>query len=45
MVQFHPGTSYEDFVQGLRPSADEPGTFRIIDGPLVVLADAARLEL
>lgn len=39
-VQFHPGTSYEDFVRGWRPSGD--GTLQLINGPLLEHADRAR---
>ncbi|WP_101652764.1 AAA family ATPase [Brevibacterium ihuae] len=41
LVQFHPGTSYEDFVQGLRPIPDEPTSFALTDGPLLRLAKRA----
>ena len=40
-VQFHPGTSYEDFVQGLRPNPDNPTLFTVVDGPLINLAKKA----
>lgn len=39
-VQFHPGTSYEDFVRGWRPGVD--GTLTLIDGPLLQHAGRAR---
>lgn len=38
-VQFHPGTTYEDFVRGWRP--DSEGTLRLIDGPFLELAQRA----
>jgi 5-methylcytosine-specific restriction protein B len=40
-VQFHPGTSYEDFVQGLRPDPATPARFTVVDGPLITTARAA----
>ncbi|HEX7351635.1 McrB family protein [Brachybacterium sp.] len=42
-VQFHPGTSYEDFVRGWRPSGD--GTLELVDGPLLQHAEFARENL
>lgn len=39
-VQFHPGTSYEDFVRGWRPGVD--GMLTLVDGPLVQHAERAR---
>lgn len=42
LVQFHPGTAYEDFVQGLRPDPENPQAFHLSDGPLVRLANRAR---
>jgi MoxR-like ATPase len=37
-VQFHPAYSYEDFIRGIRPSADH---FEVIDGPLIDIARRA----
>ena len=44
LVQFHPSTSYEDFFEGFRPETDAQGrlTYRLVKGPLVLLADRAR---
>lgn len=39
-VQFHPATSYEDFVRGLRPAAG--GGFRVQNGPLAEVAERAK---
>lgn len=41
-VQFHPGTSYEDFVRGWRPSGD--GILELVDGPLLQHAELARKD-
>ncbi|MDB2197612.1 AAA family ATPase [Mycobacteroides abscessus] len=43
-VQFHPNTSYEDFVRGWRPAIDESGESRLVltDGPLLELAELAQ---
>ena len=46
LVQFHPSYSYEDFVQGFRPTLldnGQPG-FKLTDGPLRKAADRARQE-
>lgn len=44
LVQFHPSYSYEDFVEGFRPEADDQGnlSYQLTPGPLKILADAAR---
>ncbi len=46
VVQFHPATSYEDFIEGLRPVIDEAGqvSYELVAGPLVSMAEAARRE-
>ncbi|GAB98503.1 putative ATPase [Gordonia namibiensis NBRC 108229] len=44
LVQFHPGTAYEDFVQGLRPNPESPGQFVVMDGPLVRFAGEAAAQ-
>lgn len=44
LVQFHPATSYEDFVQGLRPDPGVPGAFALRNGPLMEVAERARRE-
>ena len=45
LVQFHPSYSYEDLVQGFRPTLEngQPG-FTLRDGPLRKAADRARQE-
>jgi 5-methylcytosine-specific restriction protein B len=40
LVQFHPSYSYEDFVQGYRPTEGAAG-FRLRDGPLLRAAERA----
>ncbi|MGH8435067.1 MAG: McrB family protein [Pseudomonas sp.] len=40
-VQFHPSYSYEDFVEGFRPSQEADGKFRLVWGPIRRLIDQA----
>lgn len=43
IVQFHPSTSYEDFVEGYRPeTVNGRISYTLTDGPLRTLADRAR---
>ena len=46
LVQFHPSYSYEDFVQGFRPTLTDRGqpSFKLKDGPLLRMAKAAEDE-
>ena len=46
LVQFHPSYSYEDFVQGYRPTMSAQGGagFHIRNGPLLRVAERARAE-
>lgn len=43
-VQFHPGTSYEDFVQGLRPDPANPSRFAVVNGPLMRISQMAAAQ-
>ena len=47
LVQFHPSYSYEDFIQGIRPTLTPDGqpSFTLRDGPLKRAADRARPRL
>jgi 5-methylcytosine-specific restriction protein B len=40
VVQFHPNLSYEDFVRGLRPSAE--GKLSLLDGPFLEMITVAK---
>lgn len=46
VVQFHPSYSYEDFVEGYRPSTSSDGrlTYTLQPGPLLRLARAAQVN-
>ena len=43
IVQFHPSTTYEDFVEGFRPTLTESGQagFKLVPGPLRLFAEQA----
>ena len=47
IVSFHPGFAYEEFVEGLRPSADGQGgpiRYEVVPGVFRQVCDAARAE-
>ncbi|MGI8586853.1 MAG: McrB family protein [Chloroflexia bacterium] len=46
VVQFHPATTYEDFIEGLKPSVDVWGhvTYAVMPGLFVRMCDAARRD-
>lgn len=46
VVQFHPSTAYEDFIEGLKPRVDANGriTYAVIPGVFVRLCEQARRD-
>ena len=46
VVQFHPSTAYEDFIEGLKPRVDDLGqvTYAVVPGIFVRLCEAARRD-
>jgi hypothetical protein len=46
VVQFHPSTAYEDFIEGLKPRLDATGnvTYAVMPGTFVRLCEAARRD-
>ncbi len=46
VVQFHPSTAYEDFIEGLKPRVDAHGqvTYAVVPGLFVRLCEQARLD-
>ena len=46
IVQFHPSTAYEDFIEGLKPRLDASGhiTYAVMPGIFVRLCEEARLD-
>ena len=46
VVQFHPATAYEDFIEGLKPQVDAWGrvTYAVIPGIFVRFCETARLD-
>lgn len=44
LLQFHPATSYEDFVQGFRPDPETPNRFNLRNGPLLHAAEKAAAD-
>ena len=43
LIQFHPSTSYEDFIEGYRPitTSSDDIAYKLVDGPLRIMADRA----
>jgi hypothetical protein len=46
IVQFHPSTAYEDFIEGLKPRLDASGhvTYAVMPGIFVRMCEEARLD-
>jgi predicted RNA-binding protein with PUA-like domain len=46
VVQFHPSTTYEDFIEGLKPRVNPAGgvTYAVVPGIFVRLCEAARYD-
>lgn len=46
VVQFHPSTTYEDFIEGLKPQVDAWGrvTYAVLPGLFVRMCEQARLD-
>lgn len=46
VTQFHPGTTYEDFIEGLKPRVDSMGrvSYAVLPGLFLRVCEAARLD-